>query len=575
MRAWWKDAVVYQIYPKSFQDSNGDGVGDLPGIISRLDYLQALGINVIWLSPVYRSPNDDNGYDISDYLDINPEYGTMDDMDMLIEQAGKRGIRIIMDLVINHTSDEHEWFVKSRDKTSSYRDYYIWRKGRNSKPPNNWTSFFAEDAWQYDECSGEYYLHLFSKKQPDLNYRNPAVLEEIKHIMRYWLDKGIAGFRCDVINIIWKSSLEDGKKRLILTGQEHYISQDGMHKILQTLRKEVLSSYDCFTVGETVFVTPAMARDLCEVSRGELDMVFSFEHMECDQVIVKWFKRKFRPKKLFRILSKWQDALSWNAIYLENHDQPRSVSRFGDVRMYHARSAKLLAILLLTLRGTPYIFQGQELGMTDFDFTSMDEVVDIESHNVFRLARRLGFSKKYCWKMILRTSRDNARTPMQWSAADHGGFTSGSAPWIGVNKNYRQINAEQEQTDSDSILSFYKELLVFRKRSAILREGAFHSVKAGRRLFVYERVLESTAGQEPISEPLAGSRKSQKVESDSNGNPSILVILNFSRNPAHYPCQGEVLLSNCDRTDFDGSLLPYEGILLKQNGWIGMGILLK
>ena len=556
MGVWWKDAVVYQIYPKSFQDSNGDGIGDLPGIISRLDYLQALGINVIWLSPVYRSPNDDNGYDISDYLDINPEYGDMRDMDTLIGEAAKRGIRIIMDLVINHTSDEHEWFVKSRDKASPYRDYYIWREGRNGKAPNNWTSFFAEDAWQKDDLSGEYYLHLFSKKQPDLNYRNPAVMEEIKNIMRFWLDKGIAGFRCDVINIIWKSSLEDGRKRLILTGQEHYISQDGMHEILKTLRKEVLSSYDCFTVGETVFVTPAMARDLCDVSRSELDMVFSFEHMECDQVIVKWFKTTFRPQKLFKIISKWQNELEWNAVYLENHDQPRSVSRFGDAKDHHKKSAKMLAMMLLTLRGTPYVFQGQELGMTNFDFKSMDEVVDIESHNVYRLLRRLGFSKKYCWKAILRTSRDNARTPMQWNASAHAGFTSGNTPWIGINANYTRINAEQEEADSDSVLSFYKELIACRKELAVLRDGDFQALETGRQLFAYERTLDSLSRK---SDP--DSVISPSYPSDSS-NTTVLVILNFSRKPAYFSCQGKVILSNCGRTTFDGTLSPYEGILL-------------
>lgn len=293
MIKWWKERVVYQIYPRSFKDTNGDGIGDIQGIIRHLDELSDLGVGIIWLSPVYPSPNADYGYDISDYYDINPEYGTMADMELLIKEANKRDIRIIMDLVINHTSDEHAWFQQSRDKNSPYRDYYIWRPGKNGKPPNNWTGFFAEDCWEYDDKSGEYYLHLFSKKQPDLNYNNPKVLEEVKNILRFWLDKGISGFRCDVINLLYKTSLKDGKKRLALTGSEHYISQEGTHEILRSLRCDVLDHYDCFTVGETVFVTPETAKDLCDAKRGELDMLFSFEHMEVDQFYVKWFKRKY------------------------------------------------------------------------------------------------------------------------------------------------------------------------------------------------------------------------------------------------------------------------------------------
>jgi oligo-1,6-glucosidase len=548
MSVWWKDAVVYQIYPKSFQDSNGDGIGDLPGILSRLDYLKDLGIDVIWLSPVYRSPNDDNGYDISDYRDINPEYGTMRDMEILIEQANNRGIRIIMDLVINHTSDEHEWFVKSREKNSPYRDYYFWREGRNGKAPNNWTSFFGEDAWQKDDASGEYYLHLFSKKQPDLNYYNPAVLEEIKNIMRFWLDKGIAGFRCDVINILWKSSLEDGKLRLILTGREHYISQDGVHRILQTLRKEVLSYYDCFMVGETVFVTPRMGRDLCDESRGELDMIFSFQHMECDQIIVKWFKTKFHPKKLFRTLTQWQNQLPWNTLYFENHDQPRSVSRFGDVKGYYTESAKLLAMLLLLLRGTPFIFQGQELGMTNFDFTAMEDIADIESKNIYSLAGRLGFPKSHRWKMIQRTGRDNARTPMQWSAALHAGFTSGPAAWIKINSNHTRINMEAQQTDNRSILAFYKQLLDLRKNTPVLREGSFREVKISKQLFVFERTLESSNAENvPAGEKIT----------------SVIVLINLGKKPVRFPCQGKILLSNLDRISYDGTLAPYQGVLIQ------------
>lgn len=535
MEKWWKKAVVYQIYPRSFMDTNNDGIGDIKGIISRLGYLNKLGIDVIWLSPVYCSPNDDFGYDISDYYNINPEYGTMSDMEELISIANQYDIKIIMDLVINHTSDEHEWFVKSRDINSPYRDYYFWQKGKNGKEPNNWTSFFGEKAWQKDELSGEYYLHLFSKKQPDLNYHNPAVLLEIKNIMNFWLKKGISGFRCDVINIIWKASLADGKSRLVLTGKEHYLSQDGAHEILKDMRKDVLSNYDCFTVGETVFVTPKMAKDLCDEDRLELDMVFSFEHMECDQIFVKWFKKKFKAKKLFQTISKWQTLLSWNAVYLENHDQPRSVSRFGDDLNYHKQSAKLLGMLLLTLRGTPYIFQGQEIGMTNFDFKSMDEIMDIESHNIYKLARSLGFTHRQAWKMIAKTSRDNARTPMQWSYSSNGGFTSAS-PWLRVNGNFSKINVSSQLDDPNSVYSFFKMMLSFRKQSPVLTDGQYRKILIRGNLFVFERFIK---------------------DSDK-----VTIIINLGPKPCFYKAEGTVLLSNTQRNFYDGSLMPYEGIIL-------------
>lgn len=535
MNNWWKDAIIYQIYPRSFMDTNGDGIGDIKGIISKLDYLKELGIDVIWLSPVYCSPNDDFGYDISDYYNINPEFGSMQDMDRLISEVKSYGIRIVMDLVINHTSDEHSWFIQSRDKMSPYRDYYFWREGKNGKEPNNWTSFFGEKAWQKDELSGEYYLHLFSKKQPDLNYHNPEVLKEIKNIMRFWLDKGISGFRCDVINIIWKSSLEDGKPQFILTGKEHYLSQEGTHEILKELRREVLSNYDCFSVGETVFVSPKMAFDLCDESRGELDMIFSFEHMECEQFLVKWFKTKFKPKRFFETLSKWQNELSWNALYLENHDQPRSVSRFGDAVNYATESAKLLAMLLLTLKGTPYIFQGQELGMTNFDIQNMEQIADIESHNIYKLARRLGFSKKHAWKMIAATSRDNARTPMQWDNSKNAGFSKGN-PWLKVNSNFEITNAKAQQKDDNSVFNFYKKLITLRKVTEVLRKGDYKAIKISKSVFVYERSL-STLNR-------------------------LIIMINLSGKKDFHPQTGTVLLSNYGRTLYDNVLLPYEGIII-------------
>ena len=353
MLHWWQERVIYQIYPRSFMDSDGDGVGDLPGIIGKLDNLRDLGAGAIWLSPVYPSPDADNGYDISDYRGIDPKYGTMEDMDRLIAEAAKRDIKIIMDLVINHTSDRHPWFQASRDPGSPYRDWYLWRPGRDGGKPSNWTSFFAEDCWEPDPRSGEYYLHLFAKEQPDLNWGNPAVMEAIKDIMRFWLEKGVAGFRCDVINILFKTSLENGRKKLILTGSEHYLSQEGTHRILRELRREVLDTYRAFTVGETVFVTPRTALELCAPERKELDLVFTFEHMDADQFTVKWFKRPFHAGRLAAALAKWQEALPWNALYLENHDQPRGVSRFGDESRWRTESAKLLGTMLLTLRGTP------------------------------------------------------------------------------------------------------------------------------------------------------------------------------------------------------------------------------
>ena len=536
MGTWWQDRVVYQIYPRSYQDTDGDGIGDIPGIIAHLDNLKDLGAGILWLSPVYPSPDVDNGYDISDYRDIHPQFGTMADMDTLIAEAGKRDIKIIMDLVINHTSDAHPWFQASRDKDSSYRDYYIWRPGTGTKPPNNWTSFFAEDCWEYDDTSGEYYLHLFAKGQPDLNWRNPKVMDEIQDIMRFWLDKGIAGFRCDVINIIYKTSLADGRKRLILTGKEHYLSQEGNHAILRKLRREVLEHYDCFAVGETVFVTPPMGRDLCEPDRRELDMIFSFAHMETDQYIVKWFKRRFHAGRLAKTIAKWQKALSWNANYLENHDQPRSVSRMGDDGAYWDKSAKLLGTLLLTLRGTPFIYQGQEIGMTNFDFASLDQVQDVESHNVHRMMKRLCFPKGLRWKLIRLTSRDNARTPMQWDTSANAGFTTGE-PWLGINRNYTQINMADQENDPESIRSYYKELIALRAGNNALLQGDFAAAKISRHVFVYRRTSEEE---------------------------SVIVLLNFSKRSRRADYAGEVLLSNYGGASYDGILKPYEAVILRE-----------
>jgi oligo-1,6-glucosidase len=452
----------------SFQDSEypaSDGIGDIPGIISRLDEIKDLGVGIIWLSPVYKSPDADNGYDISDYYSINPKYGTMADLEKLFAEAAKRDIKIIMDLVINHTSCEHEWFQKSRDPDSPFRDYYIWRPPKSIsrlppveadkpgrrllKPPNNWTGFFMGDVWEYDEKSGEYYLHLFDKRQPDLNYKNPNVIKEIKKILKFWLEKGVSGFRCDVINILYKTSLEDGKKSMAVQGIEHYKSQEGNHAILRELRRDVLDHYDCFTVGETVMVNLEEAKLFCDESRKELDMLFYFEHLEVDRRIARFIPKRFKAFELLKILFKWQWGLEWNALYLENHDQSRIVSHFGDGRCspdgvpgkYWQRSAKMLALLELSLKGTPFLYQGQEIGMTNFDYKSLTEVNDVESHGLNRLMKKMHIPGFLRWKWIKASSRDNARTPMQWDGGENAGFSK-VKPWLGINANYKYINKE-------------------------------------------------------------------------------------------------------------------------------------
>ena len=529
---WWQDAVIYQIYPRSFCDANGDGIGDIPGIISKLDYLQSLGVGAIWLSPVYLSPDADNGYDIADYRSIDPKFGTLDDFDRLVLEAGRRGIKIIMDLVINHTSIEHEWFQKSRKRVKGYEDYYIWRN-----KPNNWGGFFGGGTWDYDPVRKQWYLHLFAKEQPDLNWHCPAVMAEVQEILRFWLRRGVAGFRCDVINVLWKNTLENGKKKPILTGLEHYHSTEGCHAILRTLQREVFAEYDAFTVGETVFVTPQQGRELCEDYRKELSEIFSFEHMETDQVLVKWFKTKFCPEKFYEVLTKWQKGITWNSLYFENHDQPRSVSRFGDDREeYHDRSAKALATLLLTLRGTPFIYEGQELGMTNFDFTSMDEVQDVESKNIWKIARKLGIPEKKRWQMIAATSRDNARTPMQWSEEVNGGFTTGT-PWLGVNKNYVNLNAAAQESDPASVLNWYRMLIALREENDALRCGSFEALEIGKQVFAFRR---------------------------SAGEEHTVTVVNLSGKPAKSGCRGAVLADNCGKNYFDGALAPWQAVILKE-----------
>jgi len=550
MTGWHKDKIVYQIYPRSFQDSNGDGFGDIPGIISRLDEIKELGADVIWLSPVYKSPDADNGYDISDYCDINPKFGTMSDMENLFAQASKRGLKIIMDLVINHTSDEHQWFQKSRDPKSPYRDYYIWRPGNGKKPPNNWTGFFAGDTWEFDTQSGEYYLHLFDKKQPDLNYKNPKVIEEVKNILRFWLDKGASGFRCDVINIIYKTSLEDGKKSISVQGLEHYKSQEGNHAVLRELKRDVLNKYDSFTVGETVFVDLQDAKLLCDESRGELDMLFFFDHLEVDRRIARFIPKKFHADKLLKVMTKWQQGLDWNAVYFENHDQSRIVSHFGAAEkdrdadgkpgIMWQRSAKMIALFQLTLKGTLFIYQGQEIGMTNFDFNSIDQVNDVESHGLNKLMKKFCIPKRLRWKWIKASSRDNARTPMQWNGNDNAGFSS-AKPWLGVNKNYKYINYASQKKDQDSVLNFYKKLIALRKENKCLVYGEFIPIYADTRIMIYQRKSE---------------------------NKIYTAALNFSFKKVNIPktferfFNGNIIISVSGEKS-EGCLLPWEGVLIE------------
>ena len=533
---WWKQKIIYQIYPMSFCDSNGDGIGDLPGIISRLDYLQRLGVGALWLSPVYPSPNKDNGYDISDYCEIHPNYGTLADMDRLIAEAKKRDIRIIMDLVINHTSDRHEWFQKSRRREEPYTDFYIWRKGEKGKKPTNWGSFFGEDCWEYDEVRGEYYLHLFAKEQPDLNYHNEKVIAAIEDVMRFWLDRGVAGFRCDVINIIYKEAIKNGRWRPALTGCEYYLSTPGCHRVLHRLNRDVLSRYDAFTVGETVFVTPKMADDLVNPQREELCTVFSFEHMETDCFKIKWFLRKFKPDRFFACLTKWQNALPWNTVYFENHDQPRSVSRYGNDAEYHDQSAKALATLLLTLRGTPFLYEGEEIGMTNFDFPDMEKVRDVESINIWNMGKRLHLPYGLRWRMIKTKSRDNARTPMQWDDSINGGFSAGT-PWLSVNGNYPRINVKRQEDDPGSVLAYYRKLIAFKNGSRVLQEGDFTELYRKNGVYAYRRACDGEV---------------------------LTVVISLAEGERKNPASGEVVCSNYGRETAPARLAPYEALILRE-----------
>ena len=549
-KTWWKEAVVYQIYPRSFMDSNRDGIGDLKGITDRLDYLKYLGIDVIWLSPIYQSPNDDNGYDISDYCAIMDEFGTMEDFDELLEEAHNRGIRIVMDLVVNHTSDEHKWFVESRkSEDNEYRDYYIWREGKDGNmPPNNWGSCFGGTAWEYDEETGKYYLHLFSRKQPDLNWENPKVRKAVFDMMTWWCEKGIDGFRMDVISMISKTKeMPDGEVKGLYGDYNPYcVNGPNVHKYLQEMNEKVLSKYDIMTVGETPGVTTELAKQYAGEDAHELNMVFQFEHVEGDGKYGKWTDEKLSLVRLKKIMSNWQTELyekAWNSLFWDNHDQPRAVSRFGnDSPKYRETSAKMLATCLHMMQGTPYIYQGEELGMTNYPFREPGEFRDIESIQGYQEWCESGLlSREEFWPCLLEKSRDNARTPMQWDDTEHAGFTQGT-PWIAVNPNFKEINAKVETEDRQSVFHYYRNLIELRKRHPIIVYGKYELLlEDDEDLYVYTRTLE---------------------------NEKLLVVCSFSDSETVFNIPEEFMNAECMISNMNGTysgsvtVKPYECFVL-------------
>ncbi|WP_026695102.1 glycoside hydrolase family 13 protein [Peribacillus kribbensis] len=498
-KTWWKESIIYQIYPRSFNDSNGDGIGDLNGIKEKIPYLNELGVDVIWLSPVFKSPNDDNGYDISDYRDIMNEFGTMEDFDYMLAEAHKYNIKIMMDLVVNHSSDEHEWFQESRKSADNpYRDYYIWKKPVNGEPPTNWGAAFGGSVWEYDEQTGEYYLHLFSKKQPDLNWENPKLRQEVYEMMRFWLDKGIDGFRMDVINFISKDTsypqgeIHDGHK--YGDGGKYYMNGPRIHEFLQEMNKEALSRYDTITVGEMPGVTVEQGKLYTGEDRNELNMVFHFEHVGLgDGNFGKWDPNPWKLTDLKKIFTKWQKGLEnegWNSLYWSNHDQPRAISRWGnDSEEYRVVSGKMIATCLHMMQGSPYIYQGEEIGMTNVHFESIEDYRDIETLNAYRDLTDGALTHEQIFKGIHERSRDNARTPIQWDGSKNAGFTTGT-PWIEVNPNYKEINAEAVLKDQHSIFYYYKKLIQMRKQNEVIVYGAFDLLmEDDEQIFAYTRTL--------------------------------------------------------------------------------------
>jgi len=539
---WWKESVVYQVYPRSFKDTNGDGIGDLKGITEKLDYLKELGIDVIWLSPVYKSPNDDNGYDISDYEDIMDNFGTMEDMDELLKEGNKRGIKILMDLVVNHTSDEHKWFIESKkSKDNPYRHYYVWRDPVNGEEPNDLTSAFSGSAWKYDEESGQYYLHLFSKKQPDLNWENEEVRNKVYDMMNFWIDKGIGGFRMDVIELIGK--IPDEK-----------ITSNGpkLHEYIKEMNKKTFDGKNLLTVGETWGATIETAKQYSNSDDSELSMIFQFEHIMLDQQPnkEKWDLKPLDLLELKTALSRWQIGLEgtgWNSLFWNNHDLPRIVSRWGNDKEYRVESAKMLATLLHGMKGTPYIYQGEELGMTNVRFENLDEYKDIESLYMYKERKEKGYSHEEIMDSIYAKGRENARTPMHWDDSENAGFTIGE-PWIKVNPNYKEINAASQLNNENSIFNYYKKLIKIRKENPVVVHGIYDLIlEDNKEIFAYTRTLE---------------------------NEQLLVICNFTGDNTVFKCKEsmefkemELLISNYD-VDTNAAinnieLKPYESRVYK------------
>lgn len=554
-KRWWKESVVYQIYPRSFCDSNGDGIGDLNGITGKLDYLKELGIDVIWLSPVYKSPNDDNGYDISDYQAIMDEFGTMEDFDRMLATAHKKGIKIMMDLVVNHTSDEHKWFIESRKSTDNpYRDYYIWRPAKeDGSLPNNWGSCFSGPAWEYDKTTDMYFLHLFSKKQPDLNWDNPAVRQDVFDMMNWWLKKGVDGFRMDVISLISKEPGLPDKETGINGYATFNVSANGphVHEYLQEMRQKALNNADTITVGECSGVTLEEAKKYARSDEKELNMVFQFEHMDVDsdEKSGKWTTRKMDLRDLKKILTRWQKGLqdiAWNSLYWENHDQPRSVSRFGnDSDEYREISAKMLATCIHMMQGTPYVYQGEELGMTNCPFNTLDNFRDLESINAFHELTEQGkMTEENMMAAIGYKGRDNARTPMQWDDSAYAGFSTAN-PWIMVNPNYTKINAKDQINREDSVFKYYQKLIKLRHESELIVYGTYDLIlDDDKDIYAYIRTL---------------------------GDEKLIVYCNFSENtrevelPEEFT-NGKVLISNYidAKVNHKITLRPYEAIVIQK-----------
>ncbi len=545
-KTWWKEQVIYQIYPRSYQDSNGDGIGDIPGIISRLDYIQSLGIDIIWLSPIYASPNDDNGYDISDYRAIHPDFGTMADFDALLKGIHERGMKLVMDLVVNHTSDEHEWFEKSKSsKDSPYRDYYIWRDAVDGKEPTNWPSFFGGSSWEFHEETQQYYLHLFTKKQPDLNWENARVRQEIHDLVRYWLDKGIDGFRMDVISLISKDyPLTDTTKKAF--GEvviERYANGPRIHEYLHDLHTDVLSQYDVFTVGEGPGITRTNAIDYIGAERGELSMIFHFDHMFMDHgADGKFDPVAFDLKRFLDVIADWNDIIEeggWISPFFDNHDFQRMISRFGDDGEHREACAKMFAILLLTLRGTPSIYMGSEIGMTNRTFDSIDQCRDVETINFYNIYVEKGGDPATFMKMVSDVGRDNVRVPIQWDSSSHAGFST-AKPWLDVNPNFTKINVKDCESDPASILHFYRELLRFRKQHRNFVYGTWKRIETSRvETFAYEMRFDDQQWQVFLN-------FSAEQTSISHGSGCTVVMANY--------------LSPGDT--FTGKLQAWEGVII-------------